>query len=123
MRAAIPAGTCVACMSANRLVRAARPLGRSLAALEAARPASRQRFATSSSPRRQAAAGNGPVPRTASAWSLPGVFAVAAVAGLVGWGASELNHRGLPGTVLLDGVSPAPQYASLRQMEQVCSIA
>lgn len=53
--------------------------------------------------------------------SLSGVFSVAAAATLLGWGASELRHRGFfPETVRLDGAFPAARYASTREMEQVC---
>lgn len=106
-------------MAANRFTRAARPLGRSLATFNTNPcPAGRQRFTTSSV--RRAAAGNGQGPRTASSWPLPGVFAVAAAAGLLGWGISEVRHRGLPGTVLFDSMFPGTHYASMREMEQVC---
>ncbi|KAL2017038.1 hypothetical protein VTK56DRAFT_2650 [Thermocarpiscus australiensis] len=104
------------CMSATRFARAARPLGRSLAALNKPCAAGRQRFATSAF--RRAANGSAQVPHLASAWPLSGVFAVAVAAGLLGWGASELRHRGFPGTVLLDSAFPAPRYASMREMEQ-----
>jgi hypothetical protein len=122
------------CMSANGFSRAARPL---VAAGCCVRyPCSRlgvrqhqhQCFTTTTT-RRSAAGGNanpsGAPPRMASAvgaaWSLPGVIGIAAAAGIAGWGLSELRHRGLPGTVLLDGVFPPQgQYASMREMQQVC---
>lgn len=112
--------TCLACMSAtNRFARAARPLGRSLATFNNPCLTGRQRFTTSSLLRRSAS-GSGPGPRTASAWSLSSVFAAAAAAGLLGWGASELRHGTFPGAVQLDGTFPARRYASMREMEQVC---
>jgi D-lactate dehydrogenase (cytochrome) len=112
----------VTCMSANRFTRAARPLGRSLATFSN-NPcsAARQRFTTTSA--RRAAAGNNPGHRAASVWSLPGVFGVAAAAGLLGWGVAEVRHRGFPGAVLLDGAFPAARYASVRGMEQVCCLS
>ncbi|KAK4102127.1 FAD-binding domain-containing protein [Parathielavia hyrcaniae] len=103
-------------MAATRFTRAARPLGRSLAAFSNPCPGGRQPFTTTLL--RRAAAGNGQGPRTASAWALPGVYAIAAAAGLLGWAASEIRHRGLPATVRLDGAFPVPQYASMREMEQ-----
>jgi D-lactate dehydrogenase (cytochrome) len=107
-------------MAAHRIPRAAaRPLGRSLGAFSNPCPAGRQRFTTTTSVRR-AAAGKGQGPRTASSWPLPGVFAIAAGAGLLGWGISEVRHRGLPGTVLLDSMFPGSRYASMREMEEVC---
>ncbi|KAK3336183.1 RNA dependent RNA polymerase-domain-containing protein [Cercophora scortea] len=127
-------------MSAHHLARAAKPLARSVAGT-AANPSSpwlrqaqalgRQRFTTSAL--RRALTGkvqnNGPGnnpgsgssgssgPRTASTWSLSTLFAVAATAGLAGWGVSELRHRGLPGSMLLDSMFPTPKYASLHDME------
>lgn len=105
------------CMSANRFARAARPVGRSLTRSNNPCLSGRQHFTTSSL--RRTSAGNGSGPRAASAWSLPSVFAAAAAAGLLGWGASELRHRGFPGTVLFDGTFPGPRYASMREMELV----
>ena len=107
-----------------KILRAARPLFRPLATTAAFRGpfvgvAGRQRlFATTVA--RQGVAGNRQEPRRASTWSMSGVFAVAATAGIVGWGASELRHGGFPGTMLLDGGFLAPRYASMREMEQVC---
>ncbi|KAL2140727.1 hypothetical protein VTI28DRAFT_3320 [Corynascus sepedonium] len=109
-------------MSANRIARAARPLGRSLTAAplsKVPRPTiARHRFTTSTTVRRAATRGDAQGSRIASTWSLPGVIAVATAAGLLGWGVSELAHRGFPGAVLLDGAFPAPRYASMRGMEQ-----
>ncbi|KAK4248839.1 FAD-linked oxidase-like protein [Corynascus novoguineensis] len=109
-------------MSANRIARAARPLGRSLTAAPFSKvpgpTIARHRFTTSTTVRRAAARGDAQGSRIASAWSLPGVIAVATAAGLLGWGVSELAHRGFPGAVLLDGAFPAPRYASMRGMEQ-----
>jgi D-lactate dehydrogenase (cytochrome) len=114
-----PAAHLPGCMPANRFARAARPLGRSLAAFNT-NPCltGRQRFTTSAL--RRSATGSGPGPRSAPAWSLSTVFAAAAAAGLLGWGASELRHQGFPGAVQLDGTFPARRYASMREMEQVC---
>ncbi|KAL2161290.1 hypothetical protein VTH06DRAFT_8510 [Thermothelomyces fergusii] len=106
-------------MSVNRFARAARPLGRSLAiTLFSPGPAVRQRFSTTSAFRRAVASGDGQASRSASAWSLPAVIALATATGLLGWGVSELAHRGFPGAVLLDGAFPTPRYASKRGMEQ-----
>lgn len=105
-------------MSANRFTRAARPLGRSVAAVNTnPLAAGRQRFTTSSL--RRAATNNGAGTHAASKWSLSGVFAVAAGASLLGWGVSELRHQG-SGAASLDGTSLASRYASMREMEQVC---
>ncbi|KAL2257486.1 hypothetical protein VTK26DRAFT_110 [Humicola hyalothermophila] len=107
--------------AANRFSKAVRPLGRRpLTALSNSNNnpcfTGRQRFSTT--PLRRAVAGNNQASRPASAWSLPAVLFVAGAAGLLGWGASELRHRGFPGTVLLDGKFPAPRYANMREMEQ-----
>lgn len=108
------------CMSASYLARVARPLGRPVVAATTARgpnAAGRCRFSTSVL--RRALAGNSRGPRIASTWPMSGIFAIAAAAGLVGWGASELRHGNFPGTMLLDS-GFLPRYASMRQMEQVC---
>ncbi|KAL2149900.1 hypothetical protein VTH82DRAFT_7576 [Thermothelomyces myriococcoides] len=106
-------------MSASRFSRAARPLGRSLAStFSNPGPTARQRFSISSALRHAATRGDGQASRSASAWSLPAVIAFATATGLVGWGVSELSHRGFPGAVLLDGAFPTPRYASKRGMEQ-----
>lgn len=103
--------------------KAAKPLGRSLATATTLRGSSRhlagrsQHLSTSAF-RRAIAGAKGPEPRTASAWSSSGIFAVAAGAGLMGWGASELRHGNFPGTMLLDSGFMAPRYASVREMEQ-----
>ena len=108
-------------MSAKQLMKAARPLGRRPVAaagtLRGPCAATRQRFTTT--PFRRGISGNSQEPRTASTWSFSGVFAIAATAGLVGWGASELRHEGFPGTMLFDGGLLTPRYASMREMEQV----
>ncbi|KAK3693773.1 hypothetical protein B0T22DRAFT_368923 [Podospora appendiculata] len=131
-------------MSAHHLARAAKPLGRSVAEtaanpmspwLRQAQALGRQPFTTSalrraltgniqnSGPGNSPGPGPGPGPnkssgtRTASTWSLSTLFAVAATASLAGWGVSELRHRGLPGSMLLDSMFPTPKYASLHDME------
>lgn len=110
-------------MSAKHLLRAAKPLGRSVttpAGFRRLSAASRQRFTTSAFRRTVFGNSKEHEPQTASAWSVSGVFAVAATAGLMGWGASELRHGGFPGTLMLDGGLATPRYASMREMEQVC---
>lgn len=111
----------VSCMSAKLLLRAARPLGRPVAAPVTARRscALASRHFTASATRRAAPSGDHE-PRTASTWSVSNVFAIAATAGLLGWGASEARHGSFPGTLLLDGSVDGPRYASMREMEQVC---
>jgi len=110
-------------MSAKHLLRAASPLGRASAHLRGPCAAHRHRFTTSVSRRTISGKTGSEEPRTASTWSVSGVFAVAATAGLMGWGASELRHGGFPGTMRFDGGLTAPRYASMRQMEQVCCTA
>ncbi|KAH6630272.1 FAD-linked oxidase-like protein [Chaetomium sp. MPI-SDFR-AT-0129] len=104
-------------MSATRFTRAAKPLCRSLA-VNPVNPAARRRFTTTPVRRAATGSGPGPSPRIAPGWSLSGVFAIAAGAGLLGWVVSEARHGTLPGAVLLDGQFPGPRYASLRGMEQ-----
>ncbi|KAK4194585.1 FAD-linked oxidase-like protein [Triangularia verruculosa] len=101
-------------MSATRLLRAAKPIGRSLVALN---NTGRQRFATSAL-RRNPNTGSGESPKQASVWSYPGVMAVAATAGLFGWGMSEIRHGSLPKAMLFDSMHSYPRYASMREMEQ-----
>ncbi|KAK0723827.1 hypothetical protein B0T21DRAFT_43944 [Apiosordaria backusii] len=101
-------------MSANRFARAAKPIGCSLTALN---NAGRQRFTTSAI-RRTSTTGSSEKPRQASVWSYSGVMAVAATAGLFGWGVSEFRHGSLPGTMLFDSMYSYPRYASMREMEQ-----
>ncbi|AEO65137.1 uncharacterized protein THITE_2111834 [Thermothielavioides terrestris NRRL 8126] len=106
-------------MSATRLLRAGRPLRRSLTALDKPCAAGRQPFATSSARRAGPGAGSGQSARASSAtWSLSSVLSVAAVASFLGWSVSEFQHRGFPGAFLLDGAFPASRYASMREMEQ-----
>ena len=133
----------LSCMSAHHLVRAAKPFGRqatpasAAAALTAvlwgpayAQPPVRHRaFTNSSSPRskdnfeenKSDGESTGDKSRlfNASAVSAPAALAVAAVAGVVGWGASELYHREFPKAMLLDSIGSAPRYASTREMVQV----
>lgn len=130
-------------MSVQLLARAAKPLGRSLAVARAAiicgpgpfsgSPRGSQFYTTSAV--RQSPTGNdggkgsdaGPGnikdAKNASTWALSGVFAVAVGAGLMGWGLSELRHRGFPGTMMLDSLFPMPKYANLREMEHVCHMS
>src|SRR4051794_33539190 len=100
-------------MSAKLFARAARPRGRPAAALRGPGPCAAtglQRFSRSAFRRAtNGAKGGRQEPRIASAWSCSGAFAIAATAGLVGWGASELRHGGFPGTMLLDGGFMAPR--------------
>ncbi|KAK4165762.1 RNA-dependent RNA polymerase [Cladorrhinum sp. PSN259] len=105
-------------MSANRFVRAVKPLGQRPHGPSAV--ISRQRFFTTSFRRSKFTSTHGhhQGPRTASTWSMSGVAGVAMTAGLLGWGISELRHGGFPGAVLLDSSFSTPRYASMREMEQ-----
>lgn len=128
-------------MSVQHLARAAKPLGRSLAV---ARPATiyapfsgflrGHKYYTTSAVRQlptgneggrgsSTGPGNFKDAKNASTWALSGVFAIAVGAGLIGWGLSELRHRGFPGTMMLDSLFPMPNYANLREMEQVCDMS
>ena len=110
-------------MSANYFARAVRPLGRSTATAVSTRPSTatitgRSRVFSTSAIRRKAA------PRisaeqTASTWTGPGVLAVAAVAGLLGWGVASLSGKEFPGAMRLDSRIVMPRYASMRDMEVV----
>ncbi|KAF3765121.1 hypothetical protein M406DRAFT_278842 [Cryphonectria parasitica EP155] len=54
----------------------------------------------------------------ASKWSGNGVFGIALVAGLVGWGlATTTMGRDGKGAMLLDSIGHFPRYASMREME------
>ncbi|KAJ9133336.1 D-lactate dehydrogenase [Coniochaeta hoffmannii] len=109
-------------MSANYFARAVRPLSRSTAAAAVSTPRStatiigRSRVFSASAIRRKAdpriSAG-----QTASTWTGPGVLAVAAVAGLLGWGLASLSDREFPGAMRLDSRIVMPRYASMRDME------
>ncbi|VBB73568.1 Putative mitochondrial D-lactate dehydrogenase [cytochrome] precursor [Podospora comata] len=101
-------------MSATRLARAAKPFGRSLTCLNST---GKQRFSTSAI-RRTSTSGSSEQPRQASVWSYSGVMAVAATAGLFGWGMSEFRHGSLPKTMLFDSLYAYPRYASMHEMEQ-----
>lgn len=111
-------------MSARYLARAVRPIGRP--AVASARPpttvSGMDRFFTVSAFRRgKATAGKVPAARTASTWSGPGVLAVAAVAGLLGWGLASFSLNEFPGATRLDSRIAMPKYASMRDMEVVGS--
>lgn len=62
------------------------------------------------------AAGGDPAP----AWTGNGVFGVALVAGILGWGIATLaTGRNGKGPTLLDSKQPLMRYASMREMEIV----
>ena len=116
-------------MSANYIARAARPLGRSAtgtaafaSSFRAAVPG-RARFLTTSASRRNAAGKRIPAARTASTWTGPGVLAIAAAAGLLGWSVATIGVKGFPGAMRLDSKVAMPKYASMRDMEVVRSFA
>ncbi|KAB5560006.1 FAD-linked oxidase-like protein [Coniochaeta sp. 2T2.1] len=114
-------------MSGNFLARVVRPLGRSTAATSVSvspssvTAAGRTQSFTTSAVRRNAAPGKAPrkIPaaRTASTWTGPGVLAVAAVAGLLGWGVASLSVKEFPGAMRLDSKIAMPRYASMHDME------
>lgn len=47
------------------------------------------------------------------------MLAVAAVAGLLGWGVASLGDKEFPGSMRLDSKIAMPKYASMRDMEVV----
>lgn len=106
-------------MSAKNLVKAARPLGR-----WGSSAGSRRSFFTSSSLRQEAGHQAGePGPKQSPVWTGTTVFAVAAGAGLVGWGLATVMSNNAPSKNkrLLDSKSPMPQYANKKDMELVRS--
>lgn len=106
-------------MSASYFARVVKPLGRSASASAAAGAAAttrRSRFFTTSASRRNIT-GKTTSSKTASTWSGQGVLAIAAAAGLAGWGLATLNTRGFPETLLLDSKMPMPKYAGMHDMK------
>lgn len=119
-------------MSTTHLMRAARPISRAVAGpgarLGAGAIAYRQRFTTSavrgSISGESSGSSNGKAHQTrwASTWPpVSGAFVIATTAGLLGWSLSEFRHNGFPGAMLMDSIYPAPDYASLHEMELVRS--
>ena len=118
-------------MSTTNLMRAARPTRRALASLGPSGGtwslAGRPRFSTSAVQNNtfgeSSGSSNGKDRETrwASTWPpVSGAFVIATTAGLLGWSLSEFRHTGFPGAMLMDSIYPAPDYASLHEMELVC---
>lgn len=110
-------------MSVNSFARGMRPLRRSATASAAAGPraaaATPRRFFNASAFRRNTAGnktGAGE-PGPGSTWTSQRVVAIAAAAGVLGWGLASIDSGRFPGAMLLD--SKVSKYASMREMELV----
>lgn len=117
-------------MSTTYLMKAARPIRRAVAGPGVSGStcsiAFRQRFTTSavrsniSGESGGSSNGKARQTRWASTWPpVSGAIVIATTAGLLGWSLSEFRHNGFPGTMLMDSIYPALDYASLHEMEQV----
>ncbi|KAK3388998.1 FAD-linked oxidase-like protein [Sordaria brevicollis] len=115
-------------MSTTNLMRAARPISRAVAGpgakLGAGGIAYCQRFTTSAvrGSISGGSSGGGSGKKHQTRWSstwppVSGAFVIATTAGLLGWSLSEFRHNGFPGAMLMDSIYPAPDYASLDEME------
>ncbi|KAK3951935.1 FAD-linked oxidase-like protein [Pseudoneurospora amorphoporcata] len=115
-------------MSTTNLMRVARPISRAVAGPGASGGSKsiiyRQRFTTSAVRSNISGEGSGSSngkahqARWASTWPpVSGTFVIATTAGLLGWSLSEFRHNGFPGALLMDSIYPAPDYASLHEME------
>ncbi|CCC09318.1 hypothetical protein SMACR_05268 [Sordaria macrospora] len=115
-------------MSTTNLIRAARPIRRAIAGPGASGSSGSfiycQRFTTSTVrsniSKEGSGSSNGKARQTrwASTWPpVSGAFVIATTAGLLGWSLSEFRHNGFPGALLMDSIYPAPDYASLHEME------
>ena len=110
-------------MSADHLARAVKALGLGRAVVpSAAAKRTGPRFFTSSGFRRNTTRNFRPA-ATPAPWTGRRVVAVAAAAGAIGWSLSSFGFGGFPGgAMLLDSSRrPLPKYASLREMEWVCT--
>jgi hypothetical protein len=78
-----------------------------------------------SAPRNGDSARAAPNAQQSPKWSGRSVFALTATAGLVGFGLAAAGLQTPPKTApkLLDSRAPSPRYASLHEMEMVCSFA
>ncbi|KAK3500717.1 D-lactate dehydrogenase mitochondrial precursor [Neurospora crassa] len=116
-------------MSTTYLMKAARPIRRAVAGPGVSGStwslAFRQRLTTSAARSNisgeSGGSSNGKARQTrwASTWPpVSGAIVIATTASLLGWSLSEFRHNGFPGTMFMDSIYPALDYASLHEMEQ-----